>query len=84
MTPSSLDWVKSFLRATHPFMPLDVNAFKVFVLSYCHSLATTTLDQCVHFLHYHWKPFWVHHFLSGLIGMMELILVNAGVRYQLQ
>ena len=50
VTASSLDWVRSFLRAAHQFKPLDPDVFEVFVLSYCRSLAPATLDQYVRFL----------------------------------
>ena len=45
----TLHRVTNFLRASHQFSPAEPHALEAFALSYCRSLAKSTLEGYVHF-----------------------------------
>ena len=49
MNAVTLHWVTNFLRASHRFSPAEPHALEAFALSYCCSLAPSTLEGYVRF-----------------------------------
>ena len=49
MKAVTLHWVTNFLRASHRFSHAEPHTLEAFTLSYCRSLALSTLEGYVHF-----------------------------------